>query len=133
MEYTCTFVLPGFKKIFKYCVVFTVFFLGYHSATAQTCTGPIVADAPAAPVIDGIVDAAWAKAPVIPITKTVKGTLQGDYAAQWRAMYDNNYLYVLIEVKDNQIQHDGPVSGDDDAIEIYIDGANNKGSTYDAN
>ncbi|MES2431460.1 MAG: sugar-binding protein [Bacteroidota bacterium] len=131
MKKSCTFFNTYFKTGIKYCIAVILFFSGYKSF-GQACTGSIVVDASSAPTIDGIIDIAWAKAPATQITKLVNGTLQSDYSAQWRAMYDNSFLYVLIEVKDAGLKHDGTPS-DDDAIEIFVDGAHNGGASYDAN
>ncbi len=99
-----------------------------------TCLGPMVINTTTAPVIDGGVDAIWTKAPANAILQTVNGTLQHDYAATWRAMYDDNYLYVLVEVKDSSLKDNAPASmpWEDDAVEIYIDGNNGKASSYSA-
>src|ERR1700761_4456945 len=64
------------------------------------CTGPVVVYTATPPALNGTIDNVWVNAPVNAITKVVNGTIQSDYSAQWRAMYDNTYLYVLVEVKD---------------------------------
>jgi len=104
-------------------------------ATAPACSGSIIVNTNTPPIVDGTIDTNWVKAPVTAITKTVNGTKQSDFSAQWRAMFDNNYLYVLVEVKDATLKAPpyGPNPWDDDAVEIYIDGNNDKATSYDAN
>ncbi|UAY52782.1 putative Ig domain-containing protein [Ferruginibacter albus] len=104
-------------------------------SVATQCTGSIIVNTNIAPILDGTIDTNWAKAPVTSITKTINGTKQADFAAQWRAMYDNTYLYVLVEVKDATLKAPpyGPNTWDDDAVELYIDGNNEKSTSYDAN
>jgi len=104
-------------------------------SAAPACTGSIIVNTVTPPILDGTIDTNWAKAPVSAITKTVNGTKQPDFSAQWRAMYDNTYLYVLVEVKDATLKAPpyGPNVYDDDAVEIYLDGNNEKATSYDAN
>jgi len=55
-----------------------------------------------------------------------------DIAASWSALWDNSNLYVIVKIIDNDLQND---SGDswyfDDAVEIFVDGDNSKGDSYD--
>jgi len=93
------------------------------------CTAPIIAYVTMAPVIDGNVDNIWSSAPTSSINNVILGTRSSDYSGQWRALSDNNNLYVLVEVVDGQKYND---SGDnwweDDVVEIFIDGDNSKGT-----
>ncbi|MES2431462.1 MAG: sugar-binding protein [Bacteroidota bacterium] len=116
--------------LFFYC-----FFVITSESVAQSCTGSIIVNTSSAPVIDGIIDPVWSKAPATAITKNIvgNGSLQSDYSATWKAMYDNTYLYIFVEVKDAFLTHDGGDPWQNDAVEIYIDGANNKANSYDAN
>lgn len=51
-----------------------------------------------------------------------------------RALWDDQYLYVLVDVTDDQRRTDsGSSVWDDDSVEIYIDGRNEKASSYDEN
>lgn len=50
----------------------------------------------------------------------------------WKAMYDDEYLYLLVySVNDLHNQHDSQDAWDDDDLNIYWDGNNSKGSSYD--
>jgi len=97
------------------------------------CVAPVIAFTSAAPVIDQTVDDVWAKAPAGSINKVSVGALPADVAGtQWRALYDNTYLYVLVEVKDNTKFNDSGTSWwDDDVVELFLDANNSKGASYD--
>ncbi len=116
------------------------FSLGSNTATVSIadndsppCTAPVIAFTATAPVIDQDLDAAWNHAPAGPLNQATLGTLPPDFAgSRWRALYDNTHLYVLVEVKDNAVHHDSGTSWwEDDAVELFIDGDNSKGSAYD--
>lgn len=56
--------------------------------------------------------------------------LSGDFQVSW----DNNYLYVYGNVKDDILMNDSPTQPyHDDVFEIYLDGGNEKSTTYDGN
>ncbi len=97
------------------------------------CVAPVIAFTSSAPAIDQSIDAVWAKAPTGAINKVSAGTLPADFSGtQWRAMYDNNYLYVLVEVKDNNKFNDSGTSWwEDDVVELFLDANNSKGNAYD--
>jgi regulation of enolase protein 1 (concanavalin A-like superfamily) len=96
-----------------------------------SCTGIIFTST--APVIDQSIDAAWSAAPASAISKVTIGTMPADFSgSRWRALYDNTNLYVLVEVKDaNKFNDSGTSWWEDDVVEIFIDGNNSKGATYD--
>ena len=97
------------------------------------CVAPVIAFTSTAPSIDQTIDAAWTKAPIGAINKVSSGTMPSDIVGtQWRAMYDNNYLYLLVEVKDNSKYNDSGTSWwDDDVVELFLDANNSKGGSYD--
>ena len=47
-------------------------------------------------------------------------------------MYDATNLYIFVEVKDPNNVNDGGNWWDNDGVEVFIDGNNSKGTTYDA-
>ncbi len=102
-------------------------------AAVPACTAPVIGFTNTAPVIDQSIDAAWSSVPAGSLSKVTIGALPADFAgSQWRAMYDATNLYVLVEVKDNAKFNDSGASWyDDDAVELFIDGDNSKGSAYD--
>jgi uncharacterized protein YjdB len=97
------------------------------------CTSPVIGFTSTAPTIDQSIDAAWSSVPAGSLSKVTLGAMPSDFAgSQWRAMYDATNLYILVEVKDNNRFNDSGTSWwEDDVVEIFIDGNNSKGSSYD--
>lgn len=79
------------------------------------------------PVIDGEVDDAWSKAEVV---KPIYISNSVDTTATFKALWDDNALYILAEVKDNElsIQSDTPYM--QDSFEIFLDENNDKTQEY---
>src|SRR6185369_16363221 len=89
-----------------------------------------------APTIDGIVEPTWGSALSRAIGNIVVGSVAGDndLSGSFRAFWDANNLYVLIEVKDEAQQNDsGAQTWNDDSVEVYVDANNDKPSTYGSN
>ncbi len=94
-----------------------------------------------AAVIDGMdTDGEWTDAPAHQLTHINHGTLTDnlDLSGAWKAMWDSEYLYYLVEVTDDLLIQDSPAyqSPDDgwwndDCVEIFIDADNSKSSQYD--
>ncbi len=96
------------------------------------CTAPIISYTSIAPTIDGTIDNVWATTPAMNINNVTIGSLASDYSGKWRALTDNNNLYILVEVNDAYKYNDsGTDWWNDDAVEIFLDGDNSKGSSYD--
>ncbi|HUT47395.1 MAG TPA: sugar-binding protein [Sedimentisphaerales bacterium] len=90
----------------------------------------------AMPVLDGVVDEVWSLSTEQSITTTLVGSEPGspaDCSGTWRALWNWEYLYVLVDVKDDALVQDSdPTQGwNDDRIEIFIDGENNKTTSTD--
>jgi len=81
------------------------------------------------PVIDGTVDPVWQNLPGIEgdsILKISAGTMDEDFASTFKTLWDNDYLYVLVEVKDNvafwNVDADEAIKQDhSDYIDLFID------------
>ncbi|GCE27680.1 hypothetical protein KDA_31640 [Dictyobacter alpinus] len=71
-------------------------------------------------------DAIWSTAPSYNLTKT-EGSSQNGFSGSFQSAWDNDNLYILAKLNDSNY------SQDSDAIEVYVDGNNDKGSGYDAN
>ena len=57
---------------------------------------------PIPPLIDGKADSVWFRAPWSPVTRLYMGsTGPSDNAGQFKALYDDQYLYLLFDVTDN--------------------------------
>jgi hypothetical protein len=82
-----------------------------------------------APVIDGVVDGVWDRASWAPIDVFWLGTQSNpsaqDYSGRYKALWDENYLYVLYDITDDRI-YDGARDAlarywEDDTVELFID------------
>lgn len=83
--------------------------------------------------IDGTKDAIYLNSRNIGIQLSGTPT-STDLSASWNAAWDNNKLYVYVDVNDEaKINDSGTSWWEDDAVEIYIDGNNDKNASYDAN
>lgn len=90
---------------------------------------------PANGVIDAVWDVEYPGGIGYDIPNQVRGApfVAGNLSGQFRVLTDQNNLYLLVEViDDNVIAGDGPspYKTDDDGIEIFIDANNTKGLDY---
>ncbi len=86
------------------------------------------------PSIDGYRDLIW-ESVMVQTLQNKAGTITGenDLSCNYSIAWDDDYLYFFVSVKDNVLNNDSVNPWDDDSIEIYIDGSNEKGSSYDQN
>jgi len=80
----------------------------------------------ATPVIDGEVDYAWEGASTqyfVPLDDPANAS------GSWKALYDSENLYVIVDVTDDSLQNDSDGSWQDDSVELYFDGGNTKVDT----
>ena len=91
-----------------------------------------IVQASSAPAIDASVDSVWSNANQYALNNSV-GTISssGDCSADWKALWDSNNLYLLAEVTDDSLTTDSSSAFKDDMVEVYIDGDNSGGSSYD--
>jgi len=92
----------------------------------------------AMPVIDGVIDDVWSVASEQDMPITTSGSDPSgpaDCSGLWRVLWDWEYIYALVIVKDETLNNDtGPGSKwNDDSVEFYVDGDNSKGSSVDDN
>ena len=90
-----------------------------------------------APVIDGQWDAVWDEVDetqclITEMANTDSATPENsnDLSAVFKAMYDDNNFYILVEVQDSVIDYEFS-TWNGDGVEIYFDGDNSKGDSYD--
>ncbi|MHC4566348.1 MAG: sugar-binding protein [Planctomycetota bacterium] len=90
-----------------------------------------------APVIDGQWDAVWnevgeTQCLITDMVNTDSATPENsnDLSAIFKASYDDNNFYIMVEVQDSVIDYEFS-TWNGDGVEIYFDGDNSKGDTYD--
>ena len=87
-----------------------------------------------APQIDAVKDDIWSEAANLASTSILSYDNILDWRdcrLQYRTMWDDANLYFWIEVYDDMLIRDGTGNHEDDGVELYIDGDNSKGTTYD--
>ncbi len=79
------------------------------------------------PVIDGTVDPVWATAqPIVPQHISPKT----DASVSFRALWDDQALYILAEVKDKELSVQSSTPHMQDSVEIFLDERNDKTKEY---
>ncbi len=109
--------------------------------------GATIVRAATPPVIDGNEDEVWSAAPKYKLDNVIYSPLSSpnDLSADFRAMWDANNLYLLVDVTDDVLVNDTrpdqyvtlPTGSTDipwwydDCVEVYIDADNSKSNQYD--
>lgn len=81
------------------------------------------------PTIDGKVDDIWTNAQVMDIAQFSVGSNGAVGTA--KALWDDKYIYLLIEVKDNLLTKASADAHQQDSVEIFIDENNAKTTSYE--
>ncbi len=95
---------------------------------------PIVEGASGGPVIDGYAsEMDWSLVPLLPISRTPLPISASNNSATWSTFWDEEALYLFVNVVDSEVSlpHDSADAYHDDSIEIFIDGNNSHGGSYD--
>ncbi len=90
-----------------------------------------VAEAPAAPTVDGVVDEAWALSEPVTTDTVIEGDGSGATASV-RTLWsgEGDTLYVLAEVTDAQLDVSGSDPWVQDSVEIFLDAGNVRNGPY---
>ena len=105
----------------------------------------VITYTPNAPVIDGRYDSLWNTSQfededdnelLIDNVQIDKSVVQPgeDRRYRWAGMHDGQFLYLMVFGEADGAQTpfgDSPLAYDDDAIDIFLDGNNSKGTSYD--
>ncbi len=90
-----------------------------------------------APIIDGVWDGVWndvneTECLITDMVNTNSETPEdaADLSATFKAMFDDNNFYIFVEVQDSVIDYEFS-DWQGDGVEIYFDGDNSHGDTYD--
>lgn len=82
----------------------------------------------ATPVIDGNIDQAWSSAPEMPIDHYQMAWQGANGTA--KTLWDDNNLYILIQVSDSQLDKSSENAWEEDSVEVFVDENNGKTSFY---
>jgi hypothetical protein len=87
------------------------------------------------PIIDGRADSIWSEIHRQKISNTAYAPAEGreDLTAFYRAMWDQDNLYVLVNVMDDVLKNDSDEFYFDDCVEVFIDPDNSKSPNYSDN
>jgi GH35 family endo-1,4-beta-xylanase len=80
------------------------------------------------PVIDGEEDDVWSKAEELPIARYQ--TAHNGAKGTARVLWDEDNLYVLIQVEDTELDRSSTVAHEQDSIEVFVDETNSKAASY---
>lgn len=80
------------------------------------------------PVMDGKKDDIWDNAKTLPIDRMLQTKKTASGTA--RAMWDDNNLYVLAEVTDNDLDNTSATVHEKDSVEVFVDEKNCKAGSY---
>lgn len=85
------------------------------------------------PLIDGLEDD-W-KSDKFQLNNIIIGSIDSnsDLSANFQVSWNQPYLYIYATIEDDQLVGDSTDPWEDDALEVYIDGYNEKGTVYDWN
>jgi hypothetical protein len=85
--------------------------------------------------IDGKADEAWSNVQSNTIGNVVytPPESEADASASFKMMYDKQALYLLVDVKDNELINDSVEVWLDDSVEVFVDADNCKADTYGDN
>jgi hypothetical protein len=107
--------------------------VGGATTTMQVTSTPIVVT----PGTGGSVDATWSSYPSFAANHRQSGSTpinDANLGASFKAIYDNNYLYILVDVTDNISDFNNTTNAwDNDAVELFIDIGKDAGTSYGAN
>jgi len=80
------------------------------------------------PAIDGSVDSIWSKAPEMKLD--TKQMAWSGATGTAKALWDDNNLYVLVQVRDDQLNKSNPNAWEQDSVEVFVDENNGKTTVF---
>lgn len=80
------------------------------------------------PAIDGSVDSVWSKAPELKLD--TKQMAWSGATGTAKALWDDDNLYVLVQVRDDQLNKSNPNVWEQDSVEVFVDENNGKTANF---
>jgi hypothetical protein len=86
-------------------------------------------------VIDGKAEALWSEAREYKTGNVIYSLPSNDedFSASYKALWDADNLYLLVDVTDDSLKNDSDEFWQDDAVEVFIDADNSKSGSYGNN
>jgi endo-1,4-beta-xylanase len=103
--------------------------LNYSTVTLRALP-PVTAAKRGTVTIDGSVDDVWGT--VEPVKLTVKTEGSTPEGSQFKVLWDDEYVYVLVEVVDPVLNDQSSAVHEQDSVEIFMDQNNGKTTSYEA-
>lgn len=82
------------------------------------------------PVVDGTIDGIWSQTASMPINK-FQMAWQGASGTA-KALWDDNFLYVLLQVNNAELDKSSANAWEQDSVEVFLDQNNGKTTSYQA-
>jgi len=103
--------------------------------TVKPYSSPVISKTTAKIKIDGNIDDAWNDAKTMLINKLALGKRdsQNDLSGSFKVLWDQQNLYLLVEVTDDLKLHNSDQGYENDGIEVYMDYDNSKSDFYEEN
>lgn len=80
------------------------------------------------PAIDGSVDSIWSNAPQLKLD--TKQMAWSGATGTAKVLWDDDNLYVLVQVRDDQLNKTNPNAWEQDSVEVFVDENNGKTSSF---
>lgn len=98
----------------------------------QRAVAATVIETAKSPVIDGKADDVWATARQYRIENKLYSPVSSpnDLSAGYKALWDKDNLYLLVDVADEALMNDSEQNYQDDCVEVFIDAENSKAAAY---
>jgi len=117
------------KLIYLTSFIFVLALVGY--ALAQDAEIPPVGTP--LPLIDGVREDVWSASEeheILLLSAESFPDSDVDCSGSWWALWDLDYLYVFVDVNDEDLENDSGESWQDDSVEVYFDADNDKPNRY---
>lgn len=101
-----------------------------YSSVTLTKLAPIATAVSGSVNIDGVIDSSWDNAIIMQLEVETEGITEG--GSRFRTLWDEDYIYVLIEVKDSLLDDNSANPWEQDSVEVFIDENNAKTEIYEA-
>ncbi len=96
---------------------------------AKALCKPYMSVAKGTPEVDGDVDKVWEN--VEPVELTITGGTHPNATASAKVLWDENKLYVLMNVKDDVLDASAEAVHEKDSVEVFIDENNHKSDAFE--